>query len=400
MQVKTLLNRVPKFKSVGYVTVGWAGSAEAPEWDVQVAERANGRALCSGGGDARPGDDRLARRRFELVPLWGVKVFRVYAPRRVDCPGGGVRVEPRPWGSGKSRLTQASAGFLARWARRLSWKEVAPVFCTSWDRVFRSVERAVEWGRAHQELELVRAIGIDEIAWRKGHKDLTLADPIDRQGRCRLGIGRERQAKTLLSFFRWFGTERREALNYIGSDRWKPYLKVIAKQAGQAVPVLDRFHIMTPVSKALDPVRAEETKRLKAKGLTPVLTKTRGRRLKRPENLTDQQETKLAERLRYHLRSVRASLLKEAFQLFWSDVSPDWASRFLDRWCPKTMRSKIEPMKQVAKRRRGHRPLLLNGFRAKGPLSSGVVEGFNTTAKLTSRRSFGFRTFHGAEIAS
>lgn len=56
-------------------------------------------------------------------------------------------------------------------------------------------------------------------------------------------------------------------------------------------------------------------------------------------------------------------------------------------------------MKKVAQMLRGHRSLLLNWFRAKGQLSSGVVEGFNTKAKLASRKSLGFRTYRGAEIA-
>lgn len=89
-----------------------------------------------------------------------------------------------------------------------------------------------------------------------------------------------------------------------------------------------------------------------------------------------------------------------SFQFFWSYASPYWAGRFLDQWCTKTMRSKIEPMKKVARMLRNHRELLLNWFRAKGQLSSGVVEGFNGKAKLTSRKAFGFRTYHGAEIAT
>jgi transposase len=63
------------------------------------------------------------------------------------------------------------------------------------------------------------------------------------------------------------------------------------------------------------------------------------------------------------------------------------------------MHSQIEPMKRVARMLRGHRELLLNWFRAKGRLSSGVVEGFNTKAKLTTRKAFGFRSFHAAEVA-
>jgi transposase len=399
MQVKTILNRVQKFKSFVYARVRWAGSAETPQLEVEVRERANARARCSSCGCPRPGYDRLPARRFEFVPLWGIQVFLVYAPRRVDCLGCGVRVEHLPWASGKNRLTQAYAWFLARWARRLSWKEVAQVFRASWESVFRSVEMAVQWGRAHQDLRGVQAIGIDEIAWKKGHQYLTLVYQIDPHCKRLLWVGRSRKTKTLLGFFRWFGAERSRALKAICSDMWKPYLKVIAKKAAQAVHVLDRFHIMAHFSKALDEVRAKEVKELKAKGQEPVLTKTRWLLLKRRENLSEAQQTRLAELLRYNLKSVRSYLLKEQFQLFWNYASPYWAGRFLDAWCTRTLRSKIEPMKRLARMLRGHRALLLNWFRTKGQLSSGVVEGFNTKAKLTSRKSFGFRTYHGAEIA-
>jgi len=399
MQVKTILNRVQKFKSFVYSTARWAGSEPQPVLEVEVVERANGRARCSVCGRRRPGYDRLAARRFEFVPLWGIPVFLVYAPRRVSCPDCGVRVEHLPWASGKHRLTQAYAWFLARWAKRLSWKEVAKVFQTSWDSVFRSVEMAVEWGRAHQDLNDIRSIGIDEIAWKSGHKYLTLVYQIDSHCKRLLWIGNERRAKTLLRFFRWLGKARSQQLVYICSDMWKPYLKVIAKKAGQSLHVLDRFHIMAHFGKAIDQVRAGEARQMKADGYEPLLTHSRWLLLKRPDNLTCKQDARLAELVQYNLRSVRAYLLKEEFQRFWTYVSPHWAGKFMDQWCTKTMRSQIDPMKKVARMLRRHRPLLLNWFRAERQLSSGVVEGFNTKAKLTSRKSFGFRTYHAAEIA-
>ena len=144
---------------------------------------------------------------------------------------------------------------------------------------------------------------------------------------------------------------------------------------------------------------AGEARELKEKGYEPILKKTRWLLLKRPENLTEKQDIKLAELLKYNLRSIRSYLLKEEFQLFWQYTSPYWAGIFLDKWCTKTMRSKIEPMKKVARMLRRHRPLLLNWFRAKKPFSSGIVEGFNTKAKLTTRKAYGFRTYHAAEIA-
>lgn len=145
MQLKTILNRVQKFKSFVYTAVRWSAGDTL---EVDVAARANGKAVCSGCERPCPGYDRLPMRRFEFVPLWGIKVYLVYAPRRVDCQRCGVRVERLPWATGKHQLTDAYAWFLARWARRLSWKEVAEVFNTSWDSVFRSVEMAVAWGAA------------------------------------------------------------------------------------------------------------------------------------------------------------------------------------------------------------------------------------------------------------
>ena len=399
MQIKTILNRIQKFKSFVYGAVRLVEGAPVPTLEVEIQPRSNSRPVCSGCGQKRPRYDRSPERLFEFIPMWGHQVFFRYAPRRVDCPGCGVRVERMPWVSGKHRLTEAYSWYLAGWAKRLSWKEVAEAFRTTWDHVFCSVERAVIWGREHQDLSGIEAIGVDEIAWQRGHRYLTLVYQIDSDCKRLLWVGEKRTVRTLLRFFRWFGKERSQALRFVCSDMWKPYLKVIARKAGNAINILDRFHIMAHLSKAIDEVRAGEAKELKQKGYEPILTKTRWLLLKKPENLTETQDTKLSALLQYNLRSIRSYLLKEEFQLFWSYASPYWAGQFLDKWCTKTMRSKIEPMKKVARMLRRHRPLLLNWFRAKKQFSSGIVEGFNTKAKLTTRKAYGFRTYRAAEIA-
>jgi transposase len=150
---------------------------------------------------------------------------------------------------------------------------------------------------------------------------------------------------------------------------------------------------------ALDDVRAGEARRLAQDGYEPVLHKTRWCVLKRKSNLTGDQRSRLRDLLRYNLRTVRAYLLKEDFQQFWEYSSPTWAGKFLDDWCRQVMRSRIEPMKKIAKTLREHEPLLLNYFRARKQLSSGVVEGMNNKAKVTMRKSYGFRTFRIAQIA-
>ena len=212
----------------------------------------------------------------------GFPVFFVYLMRRVDCRRCGVKVESVPWAEGKQTLTRTYMQFLAGWARRMSWQEVADIFRTSWEKVFRSVEWIVGWGLAHRDLEGVTAIGVDEILWRRGHKYLTVVYQIDRHSKRLLWVGRDRTVKTLLRFFQQFGVERAAELKFVCSDMWKPYLKVISKKASTALHVLDRFHIAMHMNKAIDEVRAQESRDMKAAGLEPILKHSRWCLLKRP----------------------------------------------------------------------------------------------------------------------
>jgi transposase len=399
MQLQTILNRVERHKSFVYGVPRWSDNVLRPTLEVPIRPRANGRPVCSGCGKRRPGYDRLAPRRFEFVPLWQIAVVFVYALRRVDCRRCGVVVERVPWSIGKSRLTTSYQWFLAGWARRLSWQEVATVFNTTWEHVRDSVRHAVWWGLVNRDLAGVEAIGVDEIQWQRGHHYLTLVYQIDAGCRRLLWIGRERTEASLRGGLDLLGQTFCSGLRFVCSDLWQPYLKVLAEQAGGAIHVLDRFHIMKQLGKAIDDVRAAETKRLRHDGYEPLLTHSRWCLLKRPENLTDRQTVKLDELLKYNLQSVRAYLHREDFQRFWEYQSPSWAGRFLDEWCSRVMRSRLDPLKKVARSLRSHRELLLNWFRAKGTISSGIVEGFNNKAKLTMRKSYGFREYETIELA-
>jgi transposase len=399
MQVKTILNRIQKQRGFVYGDARLEDQLDGLALTVDLYPHARNRPQCAGCGHRGPQYDRLAPRRFEFVPLWGLRVFFLYMMRRVDCPRCGVTVEQVPWADGKHQLTTTYMWFLARWAKRLSWQEVARVFRTSWDQVFRSVALAVAWGRDHVDLAGIRAIGIDEIHWQHGPRFLTLVYQIDATRKRLLWIGQHRRAKTLLQFFRWFGAERTATLAFVCSDMWKPYLQVVAKKAGHALHILDRFHIAKHMSDAIDQVRRAEVRALRQQGRQPLLTKTRWLLLKRPANQTREQRTRLRELVQHNLRAVRAMLLRESFDPFWHYRSVDWAGAFLDEWCVQVMRSRIEPMKKVVRMLRRHRPLLLNWFRAHGQISAAVVEGFNNKAKLTTRKAYGFRSYRCVEIA-
>jgi transposase len=398
MRIQMILNRVQKFQSFVYGEARLVEGFPKPALEVELRSRANSRPICSGCGKKRPGYDVLPVRRYEFIPFWGLLVFFLYARRRVDCPSCGVKAEALPWAEGKRRLTTAYEWYLAGWAKRLSWSEVALAFHTTWHHVFESVKMAVDWGRRHVNLENVTAIGIDEMAWSRGHNYVTVVYEISAGCRRLLWVGPKRTAKTLLGFFRWFGKERTGRIQFVCSDMWRAYLKVVKKKASHAIHVLDRFHIMSMMSKAIDKVRSEEAKEMRSAGLEPLLKGSRWWFLKRPENLTARQAGNLTEVLRYNLRTVRSYLLREGFQMFWDYVSPYWAGQFLDNWCGRVMRSRIEPMKKVARSLRSHRELILNWFRAKKAISAGVVEGLNNKAKLATRKAYGFRTYGALEV--
>lgn len=401
MQLKSILNRVEKIPGFVFKECRWAGAGEVIE--VHVVPRKNSRGRCSRCGRAAPLYDRQCERRFDYVPLWQIPVVLLYTMRRVNCQSCGVRIEHVPWAAGKNRSSTTYLWFLAIWASRLSWTEVAETFGTTWQTVCRGVEHAVNWGRRHVQLDNVRAIGVDEILHRRGSKAhggpkyLTLVYQIDRHRKRLLWIGYDRSQATLNAFFDWFGPERSAALKVACSDMWPAFLKVMRERATNAMRVLDRFHVVATLNKAVDRIRAGEARRLTRSG-SSVLVHSRFLFLHRRENLSEAQHEKLAVLLKMNLMIVRAYLLKEGFARFWRYRSRGWARRFLNDWIDRVMRSRIDGLKRVARTFRQHTELLLNSVVA-NDVAMGSVEGFNNKAKVTMRKSYGFRSFRIAELA-
>ena len=124
-----------------------------------------------------------------------------------------------------------------------------------------------------------------------------------------------------------------------------------------------------------------------------------GQLLRRGSRVRGQARRKLDALVASKLATARAWTLKESFQYLWHYKSSIWAGAFLDYWCSRAMRSRLEPMKKVARMLRTHEELLLNWFKAKGEISSGAVEGLNNKIRVVTRRAYGFRTFDAMEIA-
>lgn len=400
MQIKTLLNRVYHLKSFVYAGVKIEQVGGTDCLIVEVIPRQNGITYCSICGCRAPVYDHATNARsFEYVPVWIFPVCFRYVMRRVNCPRCGVKVEKVEWAEGKEHQTKPYQIFLSRWAKRLPWSEVATIFRTHWGNVFRSVKSVVEYGLTRRSVDGVEAIGVDEIQYGKGQDYLTVVYQLDEGMRRLLYVARGRTVRSLLGCFRQFGKTWSAELKYVCSDMWKPYMKVIAKKAPQALNILDRFHIVMHLNKALDEIRAAEARKLVVEGYENVLKHMKFCFLKREANTTPKQHMQLKEVLQYDLKTVKAYLLKESFQLFWEYNSPYWAEWFLKKWCAQAMRSRLKPIKKFVGMVRRHEGLIMNWFKARKAFSNGITEGFNRRINLISRKAYGFRNYEVLKIA-
>jgi transposase len=311
--------------------------------------------------------------------------------RRVDCKECGVKVELVPWGEGKSSTTRTFKIFLADWAKYLSWEDVSRRFRVGWGKVAEAVHYVVDWGLKRRSLDGLRSIGVDEKYFGRKGKYWTFVYQIDEGCRRLLHVAEGRAETALESFVDSLRDSVRGGIQYVCSDMWQPYLNVIQKKLGHAVHILDRFHIVSLLNKALDKIRAQEARELNQQGFA-MLKHTKYCFLKRPENLTEKQEAKLKEVVQYDLRSVRGYLLKESFQAFWNYRSVYWARWFFRKWCTRAMRSRLDPIKRFVGTLRRHEELIMNWFRAKKALNSGIVEALNRQANSIIGKACGFRT--------
>lgn len=400
MLIKTLLNRCHKLKSFVYEKVHYEDMNHECCIVAEVLPRENSKPRCPYCRcRCSTYDHKQHARLFEFIPIWGFKFYLRYRPRRVSCAKHGVHVEHMPWVTGNHSLCTVYQHFLARWARRLSWKETASSFRTSWDKVFNSVKVFVEYGLKHRDLTGITAIGVDEVHYGKRQQYVTLVYQIENQCKRLLYMAPKRNVKSLLGFFRMIGKDGCGQLKFICSDMWKPYLKVIKKKAPQALHILDRFHVVSNLNEALNEIRAGEARRMKQDGYEDVLKNTKYCFMKNERNLTDKQKTRLEDVMQYDLKSVDAYLLKESFQGVWNYTSAWWAGRYLDLWCDEAEQSELKPIKRFARSVRKHHQGILNYFRAEKVYSSGIVEGLNRKVNLTTRKAYGFRTYDSLQIA-
>ena len=270
------------------------------------------------------------------------------APPRSQCREHGVRVVKLPWAEANSRFTALMEGLAIAWLRHASQKAVAEQLHLSGHEIHGIMERAVERGLARRQAEEIPQLGVDEKAFRKGHKYLTLVNDLKRNRVLYVAEGREQSS--LDGFWATISGEQRDSIEAIAMDMWDRYVDSVRDHLGEADKkiVFDKFHIAQHLGEAVDRVRRREHKELKAEG-DERLTGTKYDWLRNPASMDAEQRRESASLRQSELKTARAWALKETGMALYNYVYEKPARKHFQWWYNWAVRSRLEAMKEKAR---------------------------------------------------
>jgi len=234
-----------------------------------------------------------------------------------------------------------------------------------------------------------RAIGIDEIAIRKGHTYRIVVSDLDR-GRPIWFGGADRSAASMSQFYAWLGARKSSRIRLAVMDMWKPFRQATQAHAPQAAILFDKFHVMRHLGEALDMVRKSEYARLAGRDRRYI----KGQKytlLSRRENLTLDGKKALKTLLAANKRLNTAYLLKESFGQLWDYEREGWARRFFENWRSGLKWQRLKPYEKFAAMIDRHWDGIAAYCRPENKVSLGFVEGLNNKIRVIQRRAYGLR---------
>jgi transposase len=316
---------------------------------------------------------------------------------RIDCDEHGVRQVKVPWAEPKSRFTLLMERLVIDVLRETATVEGARrLLNLSWDEVHGVMERAVDRGKDRKKRETKPLIGVDEKSFRRGHKYMTIVCDIAEGTVEHVSVGRS--SESLEQYYSSLSAEERERIEAVAMDMWPAYISATEKwipDAGNKI-VFDRFHVMGHMEKAVDTVRKRENREMIQTG-DERLKGTKWMWLYSAENLPDRLKPALEALKSMKLKVSRAWAIKETLRGMWDYVSVAWARKFFERWYSWAVRSRLKPVRDVARMIRDHLSGILNYCRC--PISNAVAEGLNSRIAAVKLRACGFRNVENFKTA-
>jgi transposase len=290
--------------------------------------------------------DHQAERQWRHLDTCQYRTILHADPPRCQCPTHGVRTVKLPWAEPSSRFTALFEALAIAWLKTASQKAVGEQLHLSWDQIHGIMERAVKRGLQRRQVESIRHLGVDEKAFRKGHKYITVVNDLVR-GRV-LYVAEDRKRESLDGFWGTLTEDQLKGIEAVAMDMWDPYVNSAGEHVPDAEIVFDKFHIAQYLGKAVDEVRRKENKALRAEG-DDRLKGTRYDWLRNPASIDPEDRRAFTALRRSDLKTARAWALKETAMSLYSYVYEGPARKHFQWWYNWAVRSRLTPMKDVAR---------------------------------------------------
>lgn len=387
MTAYKLIGKLLKFKNLKITGIAFKRGSNL---EIAVKPYKNGCQCQACGRRGKIVRTRPELRRWRDLPVGGWTVWLMYYPHEIYCPTHGRGLEAIPWADAYARNTYRYEYVMLRYCQMMTQKAAAQLLRVSASTLSEQLHRAIERIRSGHRIRGLKRLGIDEIAYCKGHKYATLVYDLKRSVVVWVGKGKGRA--TIDKFFHEALSEQQKKKITAGCcDMSDAYIGAIKAHCPNATLVLDRFHIVKALNAAVDEVRKEQWReasidsRKALKGLRWLLY--------RHSSTRSRQDTRTLKALaKGNNRIYRAWRLKDEFEQFW-DYKASWAAeRFLQSWMSSTLRSRLQPMKKFVGTLRKHYAGILAFIDTR--LTNAVSEGLNRIVKLIKNRASGFRTLN------
>lgn len=344
---------------------------------------------CSQCGQAASLHDHAPERSWRHLDTMQFETVLTASVPRTKCSGCGVKTCVVPWAEPHGRFTLLFEAFAIRVLQAAASTEQARgLLRLSWSSVQRIMDRAVERGLLLREVDQVTRVGVDEKSFGRGHDYVSVMTDLDESRVLEVSQGRDEAAANAL--WETFTNEQRQRVEAVAMDMWQAFENSTRANAPQAKIVHDRFHISKHLNEAVDKVRRQEHRALKGDG-DQTLKGTKQLWLYNPENMSDEQWSQFKSLKEAELKTARAWAIREQFRWFWEYRYAGNARKFFARWYAWASRSRLTPIKEVAKTLKRRLENILTWFRHR--ISNGPAEGYNSRIQTIKAAARGFRNF-------
>ena len=327
-------------------------------------------------------------RRWRHLDTMQYRTFVIAEIPRVQCEKHGIRQVAVAWSDPGSRFTAVFEALVIDWLREANVLAIARRLRLSWDQVAGIQKRAVARGLARRESKPPTRIGVDETSFQKRHEYVTVVHDIG-EGVV-VHVADDRKQEALEAYFEDLGLQGCAQLEHIAMDMWAPYISATRARVpdADAKIVFDKFHIAKHLGDAVDQVRRRENRELASEG-NERLKRTRYLWLRNPDRMDAKQWREFAPLRDSRLKVARAWAIKEAAMLLWGYVRRGWAKRMWERWYQWAIRSRLEPIKRVARMIKRHWEGVINA--ATTDVTNARAEALNNRIQWVKRMACGYR---------